>query len=201
MIARPTTLPTVALVGPDPLVEAWTVAFREVSGVQVIAGDILHQPPGTALVSPANSYGMMRGGLDYQYAMNYAEHAIDIEHRVREVIAAEWGGELPVGSAVVVATPEHPRWPCLIVAPTMRTPGNIAHTDNAYHAFRAALLAVMAWNRQHPDRIVGRVACPGMGTGVGGLMPQAAATRMRAAWDAVVNEEGPCGQSGAGTHG
>ena len=190
MTTRRSTLPTVALIGPERLFEAWTAAFGGVTGVEIAAGNILLQPPGTALVSPANSFGMMRGGLDYQYALDYAEHSIDIEHQVQQVIASEWGGELPVGNAVVVATPQHPRWLGLIVAPTMRSPGNIAHTDNAYRAFRAALLAVMAWNWQNPDRPLGRMACPGLGTGVGGITPRAAAMRMRAAWEAVVDGDG-----------
>lgn len=180
-----TSLPDIVLVGPRRLERAWQDAFREVSGVSVVRGDILEQPTGTALVSPANSCGVMRGGLDGQYAASYRDHGIDIEERVMGAIRENHYGEIPVGQALIVLTPEHPTYPFLIVAPTMRTPQRIIHSVNPYLTFRAVLIVVAEWNRCHPDHRIHRVACPGLGTGVGHVPVRRAAHQMRAAWDSL----------------
>ena len=179
------SLPAIVLVGPPRLSQAWRTAFRGVSVVSVVSGDILAQPPGTALVSPANSFGVMRGGLDKQYAKSYRDHGVDIENRVMNAIRESLYGELPLGQALVVPTPAHPTHPFLIVAPTMRTPQSITHSMNPYLAFRAVLLAVAAWNQCNPDNRIDRIACPGLGTGVGHVPVRRAARQMRAAWDSL----------------
>ena len=129
-----------------------------------------------ALVSPANSFGYMDGGLDLIYSQHFGW---DLEKRVREVLLEEHHGELPVGSAAVVPTGRRPqRW--LISAPTMRVPMNVARTTNAHLAFRASLLAAIA----HPE--IQSFACPGLGTGEGRMPPRRCALQMRYAWEAVL---------------
>jgi hypothetical protein len=74
--------------------------------------------PVDAIVSPANSFGWMDGGLDAQLLERYGE---SLQHLVQARIRAEWNGELPVGCALSVPLPDGgPSW--LIVAPTMRVP-------------------------------------------------------------------------------
>jgi hypothetical protein len=63
----------------EPLVEAWRRAFAGVDGVTVSRGDIFSTRPGPiapdapldvkadAIVSPANSFGFMNGGIDLVY--------------------------------------------------------------------------------------------------------------------------------------
>src|SRR5204862_2581392 len=97
-----------------------------------------------AMVSPANSFGIMDGGLDL--AIRGAIGG-DIQRRVQAVIIERHHGELPVGAAEVVET-ENERWPFLVIAPTMRVPEPVSNTLNAYLAFRAALLAVRRFNLQ-----------------------------------------------------
>jgi hypothetical protein len=58
---------------------------------------------------------------------------------VQEAIRRDFFNELPVGSAVVVRP--SPKKPVPIYAPTMRVPGNVGTTINAYLAMRAILIA------------------------------------------------------------
>jgi O-acetyl-ADP-ribose deacetylase (regulator of RNase III) len=67
----------------------------------------------------------------------------------------------------------------------MRIPGIVADTPNAYLAFRAALIAVLAHNRseQQPIR---SILCPGLATAVGRMPVARCARQMRAAWNRVL---------------
>src|SRR5262245_54048028 len=77
---------------------ALATEFAEVSSVEVVEGDLLDLSV-DAVVSPANSFGDMSGGID---------KAIDDFHQgeaqrlVREAIASQFLGELPVGVALIV---------------------------------------------------------------------------------------------------
>ena len=154
---------------------AWEEAFLDIPQVRVANRSIL-EVEADALVSPANSFGYMDGGLD----LIYSEHfGWDLEKRVRKVILDEHFGELPVGQAVVVPTGGGlQNW--LISSPTMRVPMNVERTANAHLAFRAVLAAAI----DHPQ--ISSVACPGLGTGEGRMPPRRCALQMRYAWEAVV---------------
>ena len=173
----------VVLVGRDALVPAWRTAFSS-TPVSVVDGDALIQAAGAALVSPANSFGAMSGGFDL--AIRKAYRPFPIEDRVREAIDAQAAGELPVGCALVVPTPET-RYSHLVVAPTMRTPRDMRGTLAAYLAFRAVLLAVRRWNANGADVPIQRLVCPGLATGIGQMDAETAARQMRAAWDAAAD--------------
>jgi O-acetyl-ADP-ribose deacetylase (regulator of RNase III) len=164
----------------EELAAAWRAAFKGVVEVKISSGDIL-SGHADALVSPANSFGYMDGGLDLVYSMKLGWH---LEQRVREVLVAQWDGELPVGCAVIVPT-DHDRFPWLISAPTMRVPMRVADTAHAFLAFRAILRAVNAHNatEQPPIRTL---RCPGLGTGEGRMPPTRCARQMRRAWDVVM---------------
>ncbi len=57
-------LPTIRLVDRHaPLVHAWRHAFEGVEGFEVTQGDYFEHPA-DAMVSPANSFGIMDGGRD-----------------------------------------------------------------------------------------------------------------------------------------
>jgi len=138
----------------------WMVAGR----VSLFHASVFDFPgEGAALVSPANSFGFMDGGIDALYLDMLGEC---LEDRVRDHLAADYHGELLVGQATIVDT-EHPdSFPLLIVAPTMRVPTILSgDTINPYLAIRAALRAAAA------DPRVRRVIIPGMGTGVGLVDP------------------------------
>ena len=163
----------------SPLVRAWHAAFDDVDGFEIIEGDYFANPA-DAMVSPANSFGIMDGGLDLAIR---GELGLDVQRRVQKLIIERHHGELPVGAAEIVPT-DHPRWPFLVAAPTMRVPESIASTLNAYHAFRAVLLAVVRWNRTESTPIRS-IVVPGLGTGIGHLDERRCALHMRMAWRQV----------------
>jgi len=163
-----------------PLARAWSDAFAAFEHVKVLHGDFFAQDA-DALVSPANSFGIMDGGLD---AAIRDVLGGEVETAVQRRIVEQHHGELPVGAAEIVGT-GHSRWPFLIVAPTMRVPENVAHTLNAYLAFRAVLLAIFRHNQASAERPIRSLVVPGLGTGVGGMDVRKCAAQMRIALDHV----------------
>jgi O-acetyl-ADP-ribose deacetylase (regulator of RNase III) len=161
------------------LAGAWERRFAGVPEVVPATGDIFGVPV-DAVVSPANCFGFMDGGIDRVYSERFGWH---VQDRLRAVIARDWNGELPIGLALVVETGAADI-PFVVAAPTMRAPVSVAQTLNAYLAFRAVLLAVRRLNEQRPTSIR-TVACPGMGTGTGEMPAGICARQMRAAWDEV----------------
>ena len=163
-----------------PMVEAWQRAFDGERDVDIAQGDVL-EPDGDAVVSPANSFGFMDGGVDLVYARYFGP---EIARRLRQRLDLEFNGELPVGHAVVIPT-DHLRIPWMVSAPTMRIPGPIEKTVNVYLAFRAALLAVREHNAVGGRPIV-RLLSPPLGTGVGAVPHARAARQMYAAYRDIV---------------
>lgn len=164
------------------MVLEWMIAFEEYPWVKVLHEDIMCQMKYDAVVSPANSFGFMDGGLDYQLR---AVFGADLEKRLQEIIKREHCGELIVGQAVILET-GHQQVPYLVSAPTMRVPMQIKDTLNPYLATRAALLAIKGFNKNGTK--IKSVVFPGMGTGIGEVPYGAAARQMKAAYDAVVLE-------------
>jgi O-acetyl-ADP-ribose deacetylase (regulator of RNase III) len=153
------------------LVEAWAEAFKACPEVTVEQGDLLAVAR-HCVVSPANSYGVMDGGIDAAYR---AFFGAEIERRVQAAIGCRPEGHLPVGASLVVPT-GHPCVLFLIVAPTMVMP-EMVESRNCYRAMRAVLRIA----GKHPE--VGRdVYCPGLATGVGGVPADLAAREMAQAY-------------------
>jgi O-acetyl-ADP-ribose deacetylase (regulator of RNase III) len=135
-----------------------------------------------ALVSPANSFGFMTGGIDLHYK-NYFGQVI--EDDLRKIIGSEFNNELLVGQAISVKISDRPplvKYKYMIAAPTMRVPENVSHTINAYLAAKAALIEAL---RIGVDSIV----FPGLGTGTGGLLPTDCAKQVDAAINCVLVKE------------
>jgi len=172
---------TLVLVALDaPMAEAWHALAATRPGLVVHEGSIT-DVDADAVVSPANSFGFMGGGIDAVYARWFP----GISGQVRAASGADRGHELPVGEAVIVPTGvPRPAW--LVSAPTMRQPGERLPADGA--AARAAAAAVLRLWRDGalPDgrRVhdaVRTIALPGLGTGVGGLAPTVCAQQVGAA--------------------
>ena len=161
------------------VVEAWRAAFADVADVEVSLGDIF-APDADAILSPANSFGHMDGGIDLLYSRYFGW---DLQTNLQAVLSQHHYGELPVGQAIVLAT-GHARLPFLVSAPTMRVPTRIDQTVNVYLAFRAALIAVLSHNAGADDTIQSLLV-PGLGTGVGAMPPARAARQMRLAYDSI----------------
>jgi O-acetyl-ADP-ribose deacetylase (regulator of RNase III) len=162
------------------LVDRWKEQFSDCPAVEAVAGDYFHRPA-DALVSPANSFGIMDGGLDLAIR---DQLGFSVERKIQEVIDEQYHGELPVGSAEIVETGD-PRWRYMIAAPTMRIPEPIPFTINAYLAFRAVLVAVENLNKALGRREIDSLVCCGLGTGVGQISASKCAMQMRAAYQVM----------------
>jgi O-acetyl-ADP-ribose deacetylase (regulator of RNase III) len=154
-------------------------ALRRGLGGEVKPGPVEAQtfPPGTAIVSPANAFGWMDGGIDGAYVTMFGDQ---IERRVQQEMHRLYGTDplagtngMPLGEAFVIRTyPEgiaipagKPEW--LIVAPTMIRPGRelaqgfarpVATPDVAAKAIEAALQVAVKTG-------IDSIAIPGMGMG------------------------------------
>lgn len=172
-------------VGPEQdVVSAWEEHFQGYAQVSVQAGSIL-EVDCDALVSPANSFGYMDGGLDMLISEFFGWH---VQERLQDLIRNKHHGELLVGVAEIVPT-DNARIPFVISAPTMRVPMILSDTVNVYLATRAVILLVL--HGRFPDgrpvnEDVHTVAVPGMGTGVGRVPPNTCARQMKAAVDDVL---------------
>ena len=98
-----------------PLADAWQRYCGDLRFVTVHHGPIFDVAC-DAVVSPANSFGFMDGGIDRLYTEFFGR---GVQDRLQDCIRGCHHGELLVGQAEVVAT-DHPATPFLIAAPTMR---------------------------------------------------------------------------------
>lgn len=162
------------------VVAAWAKAFEGVAGVRCTVGDIFGDDA-DAVVSPANSFGFMDGGIDLAYSERFGW---GLQARLQRHISEHHLGELPVGQAVIVETLDD-RIPFLVSAPTMRVPMDVSATPNAYLALRAALIAVRSHNETSSRRI-SRLLCPGLASAIGAMPFERVARQMRLAWDVVM---------------
>ena len=130
------------------------------------------------LVSPANSFGMMDGGMDAAITSFFGK---SLEATVQQRILEDYLGEQPVGTSLIVET-GHSQHPFLAHTPTMRVPMKIEGTDVPYVAMWAMLLAIRQHNK-HSSRQIESVVCPGLGTGIGNVPYREAARQMSLAYD------------------
>lgn len=166
-----------------PLVEAWSNYFADIPHVRPSMGDIFGLEA-DAIISPANSFGFMDGGIDLVYSRRFGWQ---LQERLQALLRVEYEGELPVGMAVVLGTGD-PNLPYLISAPTMRAPTNVSDTLNAYLAFRASLWAINRHNALFPGSIKS-VICPGLGTATGGMLVEICAKQMYTAYVEIIEGE------------
>ena len=157
-----------------PLCEALQEAFEGLPNASVVEAYFEELPEFDCMVSAANSFGIMDGGVDAAIVRFFG---IPLMHRVQERILDEYLGEQPVGTSLIIET-GHPKHPFIAHTPTMRLPMPIARTDHVYLAMWAMLLAVRSHNRTGKPPI-GMVACPGLGTATG-RVPYAEAARQMA---------------------
>ena len=101
----------------EPLANAWREASEDLDFIEVHEGSIFDLDV-DAVVSPANSFGFMDGGIDRLYTANYGP---EVQAKLQALISRKHHGELLVGAADIVPIPEsHAKY--LIAAPTMRIP-------------------------------------------------------------------------------
>lgn len=155
------------------VVTAWEEFFHS-DPVTILKRSVLEiHAEGACLVSPANSFGYMCGGIDLVYRNYFGK---EIEQRVQQDIKDLYGESCPVGDGFCIATQDL-EFPYLMVVPTMITPGPVADTANAYDAFMCAL--EIAVNKTEIKTLI----CPGLCTLTGKMNPRVSAMQMKCAFN------------------
>ncbi|MCI0998964.1 macro domain-containing protein [Ochrobactrum sp. C6C9] len=145
------------------VVDAW----RAIS-LDAECGSIFDHPA-DAIVSPANSFGFMDGGIDLAYSEHFGW---GVQEEVQSLIQREFDGELLIGQALSVKTGA-PDFPTLISAPTMRIAMIIPDPNHIRMATKAAIKEALRIGAKS-------VAIPGMGAGCGQVRPEWVACMMKA---------------------
>ncbi len=160
----------------------WMESFKNYPEIKIHHGTFQLVKEFDCLVSPANSFGLMDGGIDLAIR-NY--FGMRLQYNVQKRIQQEFYGEQPVGTSIIVDT-ENEEHPFLAHTPTMRVPIDISHTDNVYNAMFAMLRAITNYNKTSKYRIQ-KVLCPGLGTATGGVPFKEAARQMAIAYHNFMN--------------
>jgi len=181
------------------LADAWQKFCGDLDFVTVHQGSILDAEC-DVVVSPANSFGFMDGGIDAVYLRHFG---YEIQTRVRRQIYEHHHGELIIGHADVVET-SNESIPFLIVAPTMRVPMILQDTVNPYLAARAIFTLVKhktflsgSLKGEPISEHIRAIALPGLGTGVGRVGFNTCANQVRKAIDDILLENYTMPQSWA----
>ncbi|EBS9003341.1 phage tail protein [Salmonella enterica] len=173
------------LSAPEPaMAAAFECYFQNTDNVEIIRRPFETVPEFDCMVSAANSFGLMDGGVDAAITTYFGTQ---LQRRVQKYIIQEYLGEQPVGTAFITESGdgEHP-W--LVHAPTMRVPLIIDGTDAVYNATRAALLAIFQHNKSVAEyKKIKSVVFPAMGAGCGQVPPESVARQMKLAWDSFSN--------------
>jgi O-acetyl-ADP-ribose deacetylase (regulator of RNase III) len=137
-----------------------TLPFRESgSAMQIhLAKSDITAMPVDAVVNPANSLGIMGGGV-----------SAALSRKGGPSIQKEAMSLAPIAVGAAVVTNAGQLWAKHVIhAPTMEQPGTKVGVENVRRATRAALLAAARHGFE-------TIALPGMGTGLGGVDPADAA--------------------------
>jgi O-acetyl-ADP-ribose deacetylase (regulator of RNase III) len=149
------------------VIRALEYAFKDMPEVIVEEGEFFRQDDKIhAIVSPANSFGFMDGGIDRVYCDHLGWQ---VQTNVQDEIKKLPFGELLIGQAIVTKTGSD-LVPWIIASPTMRMPGP-TQPHCVYLAMRAAMYIALGLFDYH-------VACPGLGTATGRIQPADAAQAM-----------------------
>lgn len=162
----------------EELGNAWINDFADCPNVTILKDNIL-ETECDAIVSPANSFGFMDGGLDLHISEKFGWH---LQDELQAKIANLDEKELLIGKSITLATGNE-KIPYLISAPTMRVPMsfNIATSVNAYLAMKAILIACKN------NETIKTVAIPGLATGCGRMPFHIASNQMFLAYDEIIN--------------
>ena len=174
-------------IDPD-LLEAFEQTCGDISLVEIHEGSILDLEV-DAIVSPANSFGFMDGGIDLEYSESLGWH---IQEQLQKKICKYHHSELLIGAAEIVPT-DNNRIPWVIAAPTMRVPMILQDTVNPYLAARAVFLlrdhGLMREVELETEKVsdsVTSIAFPGLGTGTGRVDPVLCGRQIRRAIEEYV---------------
>lgn len=176
----------------EDLFESFKKHFAKFPQVQVVFAPF-EQTEFDCVVSAANSFGLMDGGVD-QCITDY--FGGQMMKRLQQEVLNQYYGEQPVGTSMIVRGNEIPDAKNKYVAhtPTMRIPMDINRTSNVYAAMKAMLIAVEQHNSKcylsgsdFEDTEIKTVVCPGLGTNAGRVPAEEAAKMMSLALHHFLN--------------
>ena len=147
----------------EAMVQAWMKYFPAI--VPIFHRDIFAVQMDT-LISPGNSSGSMTGGLDGEIARRWPY----LDPMVRDKALMGVGEAVPFRCKYAGDCP----FTYLLYTPTMPGARDISDTNNVYLAMKA----IMRF-----DGLLGVMAIPGLGTGVGKMPVEEAAKQMFAAYE------------------
>lgn len=176
----------------EGLCDEWRIAFENFPEVEIRCGTF-EDIDFDCIVSPANSFGLMDGGIDAAITTYFGE---DMVNRVQQRIIDRYAGEQPIGTSEIVWGSIGEEIDGVFVGndikyvahtPTMIIPQNISDTDNVYLAMKAMLLAVERHNHlvnlgQKFGSVIKIVVCSGLGSGAGRVPYKKVATDMAKAY-------------------
>lgn len=154
--------------------DQWKLQFKDCDDVIIHCGDFFSLPT-DCVVSPANSFGYMDGGLDMAISKKLGWQ---VQEKLQKQIKEKHLGEILVGQAELIET-DFEEIPFCISAPTMRVPLILINTVNIYLASKAIFNLLKNENR------IGTVTISGLGTGVGRLPYDICANQMRQAYEEI----------------
>ena len=159
--------------------------FGDLPNFSCSVGDIRDVPSYDCLVSPANSFGLMDGGIDLYLSVMVSKNVNYLGKIVRKVIAKKFSGEQPIGTCIIVET-SNSKYPFLAHSPTMSIPMNVDETLNAYYAFKAVLEEINKHNERNEKKIK-TVLTTTFCTGCGKMSLEKSLEQMRFAYNVVKN--------------
>ena len=151
-----------------------TYQFENCDDVLIHHGDFFSLET-DCVVSPANSFGYMDGGLDLVISKKLGWQ---VQNKLQKQIQNKYLGELLVGQAELIET-ENKDIPFCIAAPTMRVPLILKNTVNVYLSSKAIFGLLKNETR------IKTITISGLGTGVGQLPFNVCAKQMKQAYDDV----------------
>lgn len=171
----------------EDLYQAFKEHFAKFPEVEVVFKPF-EQVEFDCVVSAANSFGLMDGGVD-QAITDY--FGLQMMKRVQQEVINQYYGEQPVGTSMIVRgnadpLPEGNKY--VAHTPTMRIPMDIRQTRNVYAAMKSMLIAVEKHNQtlwqKGPagNNAINTVVCPGLGTNTGRVPADDAAKQMAMAY-------------------
>lgn len=162
----------------DEQAEAFHMAFADIADAEIVREDFCNfmeaHPAVDGIVSPANSFGMMTGGLDRALRDFFG---MDLQDAVRETILTEHFGEQTVGTSIALDIPGFPGKK-LFHTPTMRTPSVILDYQTVYLCMRSALMEAIKAEVEH-------LVVPAFGGSTGRVPADIIAQNMRTAYDQI----------------
>jgi O-acetyl-ADP-ribose deacetylase (regulator of RNase III) len=169
------------------IVDEWESQFEGINNFKFYCSDIFKCPVSdkniNAIVSPANSFGDLQGGIDLVY-YNYFGH--NLEERLQKTIMEEKYGELIIGDSIMLSM--NGIYNYFISAPTMKVPMIVSKSNNAYLAFRAVLIKLIEFNKIS-DNPITDVICPGLGTSIGKISAENCAKQMLDAYSIMIRPD------------